>query len=88
MKSWTAIPLVVIIALISFVTGNRFDSRIFADQPKQSATNTSLAEDLEYKDVEEAYDSLKASFDGKLDSAKLIDGLKKGLVDSDRKSVV
>lgn len=38
--------------------------------------------DLQYDSVEEAYDTLVASYDGELDKAKLIDGLKKGLAEA------
>lgn len=39
-------------------------------------------DDLEYSSVEEAYDTLAASYDGELDRSKLIDGLKKGLAEA------
>ena len=38
--------------------------------------------DLSYDSVEEAYDTLVANYDGDLDKAKLIDGLKKGLAEA------
>lgn len=50
-----------------------------------SGSNRSLLsnqDDLDYTSVEEAYDTLVASYDGELEKSKLIDGLKKGLADA------
>ncbi len=44
--------------------------------------NASLPNDLDYSSVEKLYDSLKQSYDGNLDSAKLLDGMKTGLVNA------
>jgi carboxyl-terminal processing protease len=44
--------------------------------------NTSLPADLNYSSVEEAYDTLRAKYDGKLSEAKLLDGLKAGLAEA------
>ena len=41
-----------------------------------------MPEDLDYKAVEQVYDSLRANYDGQLDSTKLLDGLKEGLAKS------
>ncbi|HEX8762479.1 MAG TPA: S41 family peptidase [Candidatus Saccharimonadales bacterium] len=41
--------------------------------------NKSLSSDLNYASVEQIYDLLRNNYDGKLDEAKLIDGLKAGL---------
>jgi len=45
-----------------------------------SSGNQSLPADLNYTSVEEVYDLLKASYDGSIDSKKLVEGLKRGLV--------
>lgn len=42
--------------------------------------NKSLPADLNYATVEQMYDLLKTNYDGKLDEAKLLDGLKAGLI--------
>ncbi len=39
-------------------------------------------DDLNYETVEEAYDTLRNSYDGELDKSKLVDGLKKGLAEA------
>jgi carboxyl-terminal processing protease len=44
---------------------------------KQVSKN--LPSDLDYTSVEKVYDSLRANFDGQLDEAKLLDGLKSGV---------
>lgn len=43
------------------------------------AAQNNLPEDLDYSSVEKVYDALKESYDGKLDAAKLMDGIKHGL---------
>jgi carboxyl-terminal processing protease len=83
MKSWVMVPVIVVVAFISFLTGNNFDGKLISKaSEKQVVANAGLEQDLTYTDVEEVYDSLKSSYDGTLDKTKLIDGLKKGLVDS------
>src|SRR5262245_39123633 len=47
---------------------------------KQVSKN--LPANLDYTSIETVYDSLRANFDGQLDVNKLLDGLKKGLVDA------
>lgn len=42
-------------------------------------TNKTLPADLNYASVEQLYDLIKTNYDGKLDQAKLLDGLKAGL---------
>jgi carboxyl-terminal processing protease len=44
--------------------------------------NKKLPEDLDYKTVEQVYDSLKVNFDGELTTEQLLDGLKEGLAKS------
>lgn len=44
--------------------------------------NKQLPSDLNYTSVEEVYDALRAKYDGKLDEAKLLDGLKAGLANA------
>lgn len=44
--------------------------------------NKQLPADLDYSSVEEVYDELRAKYDGRLDEAKLLDGLKAGLADA------
>ncbi len=43
------------------------------------SSNSSLPADLDYDSVETIYDSLRENFEGELDEAKLIDGIKSGL---------
>jgi len=46
---------------------------------KVNPQNKQLSADLDYSTVEELYDELRVQYDGKLDQAKLLDGLKAGL---------
>jgi carboxyl-terminal processing protease len=45
----------------------------------ENSANKDLPADLNYESVEAIYDLLKTNYDGKLDSNKLLDGLKSGL---------
>ncbi|HSX31693.1 MAG TPA: S41 family peptidase [Candidatus Saccharimonadales bacterium] len=44
--------------------------------------NKALPANLDYTSVEQMYDTLKANYDGKLDTTKLLDGIKTGLAQS------
>lgn len=48
----------------------------------RSSQNKNLPEDLDYKTVEQVYDSIKANYDGELNAEELLDGLKEGLAKS------
>ncbi len=48
----------------------------------QNNSNGSLPADLDYSSVESLYDSLKKTYDGDLEETKLMDGIKKGLVEA------
>ena len=62
---------------VGFVAG-RGDLKIRGQLANSS--NQSLPADLDYKSVEEVYDRLKEVYDGKVDAALLLEGLKRGLV--------
>lgn len=47
---------------------------------QRSNVNKHLPNDLNFKSVEQVYDSLKSNFDGELSESELLDGLKEGLV--------
>jgi len=78
-KALVAFVIVLMIFSLGFAAG-RGDLKI-RDQLANNASQ-SLPEDLNYSAVEEVYDQLKAAYDGQIDSAKLLDGLKRGLVAS------
>lgn len=44
--------------------------------------NAGMVDDLDYASVESVYDELRQKYDGKLDEAKLLAGLKKGLAEA------
>lgn len=69
--------------VLAFVAGNRMQTigdYFFA--PYTNKGNQVLSQNIDFGQVEKTYDILKTKFDGKLDSAKLQDGLQKGLVDA------
>lgn len=69
-----------LIAVLIFLTGMGVGSgnTTFNFTSPKSA-NRNLPSDLDYAAVEEVYDLLKANYDGKLDQAALVDGLRNGL---------
>lgn len=48
----------------------------------KTSSNSDLPENLDYDSVEALYDTLRTNFDGELKQEDLIDGIKKGLVES------
>lgn len=71
----------VAVILLFFVLGIQIGNGSFLvllNQPISS--NTSLPTDLDYREVEQIYDLLRANYDGDLDVDTLIDGLKSGLI--------
>lgn len=75
--------LAVLLIAGVFYSGFQFgDGKWHVGTKKPVSANKGLPEDLDYSSVEEVYDSLRAKFDGKLDEQKLMDGLKKGLVEA------
>jgi carboxyl-terminal processing protease len=66
-----------------FVAGAVFQSKSNFSLSKSSvSTLNSTAGKLDYSSVDEAYGKLVSSYDGTIDSAKVLDGLKKGLAES------
>ncbi len=47
--------------------------------PRANMDNSSLSARLDYSSVNQVYDLLRKDYDGKLDNAKLLDGLKQGI---------
>ncbi len=75
----------VLVAAAIFLLGwgigsNRINIGPYAGFHKKVATNAPAK--LDYSSVDEVYNSLKQNYDGQLDSTKLTDGLKTGLVNS------
>jgi carboxyl-terminal processing protease len=70
----------VVVALTIFLAGIGVgNGSIFLSSSSSNKANKDLPEDLNYATVEQVYDLLKTHYDGKLDNAKLLDGLKSGL---------
>jgi carboxyl-terminal processing protease len=67
-----------------FVAGMQIGSGNWALSFSRQAisTNKDLPNRLDYSSVDKVYDDLKRKFDGQLDEQKLLDGLKKGLVEA------
>jgi carboxyl-terminal processing protease len=70
----------VIVAVFGLGLGIGSGSIQLAKQTPEQ--NKGLPADLNYASVEELYDELRAKYDGKLDQAKLLDGLKAGLAEA------
>lgn len=72
--------------IIGLIAGGIFWLGVNIGQGNITLTSTSanknLPADLNYQEVEQLYDILRAQYDGKLDQQKLIEGLKSGLVDA------
>lgn len=71
----------LLVALLSFVIGNRWSEIIGAVGVSNAATqqNSGLPADLQYDEVEELYDVLRQTYDGELNEEELLNGLKDGL---------
>lgn len=69
------VAAVVIFSLGWIVGGNKLSFRSYSP----SSSNVGLPDNLDYSSVDTIYDSLKSNFDGQLDEATLLDGLKAGL---------
>lgn len=69
-----------ILAVLIFVAGVQTGNGGFAFVSSGSSKQKNLPANLDYSEVEDIYDQLRARYDGKLDVNALQDGLKKGLV--------
>lgn len=77
--------IMALIAALIFQFGNMVGQGevSFLDNIGQKpASSNKLPEDLDYKTVEDVYDTLRANYDGELDQEKLLDGIKTGLAES------
>ncbi|MBI4034452.1 S41 family peptidase [Candidatus Saccharibacteria bacterium] len=72
------VPLFKIITLLIVATG-LFAGGVLVGQKNAEVPAST---DLDYSSVTQVYDLLKQNFDGSLDQTKLLDGLKKGLVNA------
>ncbi len=74
----------ILIAILIFVLGIKIGDGSWKPNRivNKASQQKGLPADLDYSSVEQAYDALKEDYDGELDSAKLMDGLKQGLAQS------
>ncbi len=73
---------VTLLACLIFVVGWLGGSGRIDLSKNNKSTSKNVPADLNYSSVENVYDELRANYDGKLDETKLMDGLKKGLVEA------
>jgi carboxyl-terminal processing protease len=73
---------VVFVIIVIFVSGVGVGNGTIQFGPVKNTQNKNLPADLDYSTVENLYDALKASYDGKLDEQKLLDGIKTGLAEA------
>lgn len=66
-------------AVLIFFAGLGVGNGAIVFSSSANVANKELPDDLDYTSVEQVYDLLKANYDGKLDTATLLDGLKVGL---------
>lgn len=75
----TTIFIGVIIAIVGFIGGMRANDLFLA---LSDSSNKGLPSQLDFSSVQAVYQKLKQEYDGQLDSNKLIEGAKKGLVEA------
>lgn len=83
-KMWSGMKVlgVVVIAGVIFVTGLNVGNGTIQFGQLENTQNKDLPADLDYSSVERVYDELKTKYDGKLDTTKLLDGIKAGLAEA------
>lgn len=81
-KKWLKAATAAAIAVVIFAFGVGVGSGAIQFSGHVNRSHQNLPANLTYTEVEQLYDMLKASYDGKLDESKLQDGLKKGLVEA------
>ncbi len=75
---------IIMLVAVAFLLGNIFghaDLYILGSRSNYKPVS-GLPEDLNYKSVEQLYDTLRSNYDGKLTESQVLDGLKKGLAES------
>lgn len=77
----TVIAAVVLVGVVGFIAGSRFGSTLMG-YLHFGGQNASLPTQLDLSSVQDVYQKMRDQFDGKLDTQKLIDGAKKGLVEA------
>ncbi len=80
--SWLPVGMLLLGIFIGSVSTGGIDVLTNSIGEKPIASNQSLPENLNYKDVEEVYDSLRKNFDGELSLEDLQTGMKRGLVEA------
>lgn len=81
-KSGGKIAGIVVAVAVIFGAGLGVGNGTIQFGQVKNTQNKDLPADLDYSSVESLYDSLKGSYDGKLDANKLTDGMKKGLIEA------
>lgn len=81
-KFSNAVGIGILIALSSFLLGNRWTDIAGGGLFNNNEPVAGLPEDLDYSEVEQVYDSLRKNYDGELTLDQLLDGLKYGLADA------
>ncbi len=81
-KKWLKASLIFLAIFVIFGFGYGLGAGNITLGSSPSTQNRQLSTNLSYASVEKVYDILRKSFDGKLDSTKLTDGMKKGMVNA------
>ncbi|MCA9343462.1 S41 family peptidase [Candidatus Saccharibacteria bacterium] len=81
-KKWLKASLIFLAIFVIFGFGYGLGAGNITLGSSPSTQNRQLSTNLSYASVEKVYDILRKNFDGKLDSTKLTDGMKKGMVNA------
>ncbi len=80
-NQWGLVVAIAVVLVPAAFSLGRWSTRSTPYQSQSAfVLESELPDDLDYRSVEEVYDLLRANYDGSLDPASLIVGLKKGLV--------
>ena len=73
----TYVAVFIVAIVVAFIAGTRSDALLARLQGQKVSTDS-----LDFASVQDLYRTLAGNYDGSLDKQKLVDGAKKGLVDS------
>ncbi len=76
---WKQYAVMVLVGGLLFGLGLSVGNGTITVASRSSSTQTNLPKDLDYREVEELYDTLRANYDGEVTLDQLQDGLKQGI---------
>lgn len=79
-KSWIKTAGIATAVGLVFLAGFAIGNGTISFSGSQSSQTSQLPSNLSYTSVEQVYDLLRKNYDGKLEESKLIEGMKRGMV--------